>query len=82
MKRFIYDHVADIPDNRLEDVLRLRHFIMNNLNIDISVADTYRFWDSVSSSWSAGWLYIDTHYTCMTREEFLLGELQKYGTII
>lgn len=80
MKKYIYHE--PIPEHRVEDVKKLREFIVNTLRIYISEGDTYRFWKSVSESWSAGWLYIDTHYEDQTREEFLLSELEKRGYLL
>lgn len=80
MKKFLYCN--QVPKNRLEDVQDLAIFIRNNLQIDISLGDTYRLWSDISESWSAGWLNIDAHYEDMTREDFILYEMQKRGFIL
>ena len=82
MKRFVFKREKVVPDARIDDCRELRKFIRNNLNVEISLRDTYDFWCKVSESWSAGWLYIDTHYEGYTREEFLLEMLERYGVLI
>lgn len=82
MRKFIMKNKKIIPANRMSDVRSLKKFIEEKLDIQISLMDTYLFWDHVSDSWCAGWLAITTHYDDMTREEFLEYELEKYGVIL
>lgn len=81
MKQFRFKREKVVPDRYINDCRELQKFIREKLDIDISLRDTYDFWDKVSKSWSAGWLYIDTHYEDETREEFLLNQLEKFGII-
>ena len=81
MRCFTYKGNTEIPECYLQDCMELQRFIRENLQIDISLLDTYRFWCDVSDSWDAIWLYIDTHYEDETREDFLEYQLQKYGNI-
>ena len=67
-----------IPYEHLDEVLELRRFIRDKLNIRMTVHDVYRLWCDVSASWDAGWLRIDTHYEGETREEFLMDQINRY----
>lgn len=82
MRKFVFSNKNNIPGNRMEDVKELQKFIRFHMDIDISLSDTYRLWDSISKSWSAGWLSIDTHPVGETREEFLESEMEKRGYLV
>lgn len=82
MKLFVFDQYKTIPKQYLQDSIALRIFIREKMDIDISVLDTYYLWSSISEDWCAKWLFIDTHPEGMTREEFLLSEMEKKGNIV
>ena len=82
MKEFIFNPNTIVPSNRLDDVKEIRRFIIFEMNIQISLQDTYLFWDRVSDDWDAGWLSIDAHYEGMSREEFILIKMREHGHII
>jgi len=69
----------EVPSNRIADCRELQKYIRGALDIKISTLDTYHLWQNISDDWCASWLYIDTHYDDMTREEFLLYEMEKRG---
>lgn len=82
MKKFIFKRETNIPDSRIEDTKELQKFIKEKMDINISLTDTFLLWDSISDSWCAGWLDINTHPDGDTREEFLLYEMIRRGYFI
>ena len=79
--KYRFQFKTQIPKERLDDVIELQKFIQEKLHVEITRADTYRLWRSISESWSASWLYIDTHYEGVTREEFLWDEMTERGCL-
>lgn len=82
MQLFQFKFESMVPESYREDVRELQRFILDNLDIHISLTDTYLFWETVSDSWSASWLCITAHYEHQTREEFLLDKLNEFGCVI
>lgn len=80
MRRYV--HNEEIPGGYEKDVKKLREFIVNEMGIEISLVDTYKFWSAVSDSWCASWLTITTHYEDMTRAEFIEYKMEQFGYII
>lgn len=82
MKKFILCNNNHIPPIHMKDTKELQEFIKSNMDIDISLQDTYLLWDSISDSWDAVWLDINIHPEGETREEFLKREMCKRGYLV
>lgn len=81
MEHFVFKSTVVIPECYMEDVYNLRNFIITEMNIQISLKDTYLLWSAVSEDWDAGWLSITAHYEDQTRGEFLRDCMERHGRI-
>lgn len=84
MKRFVYYPPVEIPESALDDCKKLVKFMKFYLDVEISLSDAYLFWQDVSGSVDAGWLYVEPYTTINTEEtrNFFMRELNKYGYFV
>lgn len=78
-KRFeFYNGLLHLSRKEHEDVEKLRKFISNVLDIEMSYTDTYLFWQAVSNDNSSRWLDIEPY---LEDKYELLGKIKGYGRL-
>ena len=76
-KRFeFYNGLLHLSQKEHEDIEKLRKFISDVLDIEMSYTDTYLFWQAVSNDNRSRWLDIEPY---LEDKYELLGKIKGYG---
>ena len=78
MNKFAFHINTILPDDTLKDVKKLRRIIMQDLNIMISMQDTYLLWSVIGEDFYEDKLAIPG----ITIQDYLKEKMREHGTII
>lgn len=78
-KRFeFYNGLLHLSRKEHEDIEKLRKFISDVLDIEMSYTDTYLLWQAVSNDNNSRWLDIEPY---LKDKYELLGKIKGYGRL-